>query len=132
MANDAFERAGMYFDDLNRIRVLDDETSSQAAELKDCCQEFLGDIEDFQKIADSFISIFDTVSQEVEREKIKSIGGRNLLKSYAKQREAQQEQLRALIVEKKSELDRLTAQYTALSKLEAEQQDFMDQFILQK
>ena len=36
------------------------------------------------------------------------------------------------LVEKKSELDRLTAQYAALSKLEAEQQDFMDQFILQK
>ena len=35
--------------------------------------------------------------QEVEREKMKAIGSRNLLKSYAKQREAQQEQLRALI-----------------------------------
>ena len=33
MANDAFERAGMYFDDLNRIRVLDDETSSQVDKL---------------------------------------------------------------------------------------------------
>jgi hypothetical protein len=35
--------------------------------------------------------------QEVELEKIKAIGSRNLLKSYTKQREAQQEQLRALI-----------------------------------
>ena len=35
--------------------------------------------------------------KEVEREKMKAIGSRNLLKSYAKQREAQQEQLRALI-----------------------------------
>ena len=26
---DALERSGMYFDDLNRIRVLDDETHSQ-------------------------------------------------------------------------------------------------------
>ena len=55
-----------------------------------------------------------------------------MLKSYAKQREAQQEQLRALIVEKKTELDRLNTQYTALAKMEAEQQEFMDQFILQK
>ena len=86
----------------------------------------------FQKIADSFIVIFDTVSKEVEKEKIKSIGARNLLKSYSKQREAQQEQLRALIVEKKTELDRLNTQYTALAKMEAEQQDFMEQFILQK
>ena len=37
-----------------------------------------------------------------------------------------------IVVEKKSELDRLTAQYTALAKLEAEQQEFMEQFVLQK
>ena len=110
-----------------------------------------------------------------------AIGARNLLKSYAKQREAQQEQLRALIVEKKSELDRwekcimiriqiivitniicteahfgererwqlfsffshfrlyftsptsrLSTQHTALTKVEAEQQEFIEQFILQK
>ena len=58
--------------------------------------------------------IFDTVSREVEKEKIKAIGARNLLKSYAKQRESEQEQLRALIVEKKTELDRLSTQETII------------------
>jgi hypothetical protein len=36
---------------------------AQAQELQQMCQSFLGDIEDFQKIADGFISIFDTVSK---------------------------------------------------------------------
>ena len=72
------------------------------------------------------------MSKEVEVEKMKAIGARNLLKSYAKQREAQQEQLRALIVEKKSELDRLNTQYNALAKMESEQQEFIEQFMLQK
>ena len=36
------------------------------------------------------------------------------------------------IVEKKSELERLSTQYAALSKVEADQQDFIDQFVLQK
>jgi len=36
---------------------------TQAQELQQMCQSFLGDIEDFQKIADGFISIFDTVSK---------------------------------------------------------------------
>lgn len=44
---------------------------------------------------EEYIDILDM--KEVEREKMKAIGSRNLLKSYAKQREAQQEQLRALI-----------------------------------
>ena len=64
--------------------------------------------------------IFDTVSKEVEKEKIKAIGARNLLKSYAKQRESQQEQLRALVVEKKTELDRLNTQHAALAKVTAQ------------
>ena len=97
----------MHFDDLNRIRVLDEDTASQvdtiscyaflttlqlpkvcvvlqdhaflserdhicqAQELREVCQDFLGDIGDFQKIADSFIVIFDAVSKEVETEKMK-------------------------------------------------------------
>ena len=100
MAGEALEKAGMHFDDLNRIRVLDEDTASQvssdyqfefqthsilifqclrrneshvaqAQELREVCQDFLGDIGDFQKIADSFIVIFDAVSKEVETEKMK-------------------------------------------------------------
>ena len=97
-ANEALEKAGLHFDDLNRIRVLDEDTALQAAELKEVCQDFLGDIGQFQKIADSFIVIFDTVSKEVEQEKLKAIGARNLLKSYAKQREAQQEQVSSVSI----------------------------------
>lgn len=37
---------------------------------------------------------------------VQAIGARNLLKSVAKQREAQQQQLQALIAEKKMQLER--------------------------
>jgi len=63
---------------------------------------------------------------------LKAIGSRNLLKSIAKQREAQQEQLRALIVEKKMELERLRTQHESLHKEEHEQSEFIEQLILQK
>ena len=33
--------------------------------MKEVCEEFLGDIEGFQKIADSFIAIFDAVSKVI-------------------------------------------------------------------
>ena len=48
MASEALDKAGLHFDDLNRIRVLDEDSSSQAQELKEVCQDFLGDIGDFQ------------------------------------------------------------------------------------
>ena len=46
----------------------------QAEELKRTCNDFLHNVSEFKKIADSFIIIFDTVSQEVEKEKISAIG----------------------------------------------------------
>ena len=41
MAEDAIAKAGLYFDDLHKIRVLDPEISSQTSELKDECKDFL-------------------------------------------------------------------------------------------
>ena len=63
---------------------------------------------------------------------MKAIGARNSLKSMTKQREAQQQQLRALIAEKQTQLERFKLQYELLLKQEAEQNDFIEQFMMQK
>ncbi|XP_022342480.1 intraflagellar transport protein 20 homolog [Crassostrea virginica] len=132
MADEALARAGLHFDELNKIRVLEPEVAQQTVELKEECKEFVDKIGDFQKIVGSFIEVVDNVSKEVEKEKMKALGSRNLLKSIAKQREAQQQQLQALITEKKMQLERLRIQYDALQKEETEQNEFIEQFILQK
>jgi len=132
MADDAIAKAGLHFDELNKIRVLEPEIASQTNELKDECREFLDKMTQFQKIVSGFIQLIDSVSNEVEKEKMKAIGSRNLLKSIAKQREAQQEQLRALILEKKMELERLRTQHESLLKEEHDQSEFIEQLILQK
>ena len=54
----------------------------------------------------SFIEMVDGLAKQVEQEKMKAIGARNLLKSIAKEREAQKQQLQALIAEKKMQLER--------------------------
>ncbi|XP_048735102.1 intraflagellar transport protein 20 homolog [Ostrea edulis] len=132
MADEALARAGLHFDELNKIRVLEPDVAQQTVELKEECKEFVDKIGDFQKIVGSFIEVVDNVSKEVEKEKMKAIGSRNLLKSIAKQREAQQQQLQALITERKMQLERLRIQYEALQKEENEQNEFIEQFILQK
>ena len=48
----------------------------------------------------------DSLAGQVEREKMKAIGARNHLKSIAKERESQKQQLLALIAEKKMQLER--------------------------
>lgn len=49
-----------------------------------------------------------------------------------KAREQEQQRLQALIVEKFLALERLKVEHDSLMKIEAEQQEFMDQFMLQK
>ncbi|ESO95305.1 hypothetical protein LOTGIDRAFT_188589 [Lottia gigantea] len=132
MADEALANAGLHFDELNKIRVLEPEVSQQTTELKEECKDFVEKIGDFQKIVGTFIGVVDNVAKEVEKEKMKAIGARNLLKSIAKQREAHQQQLHALIIEKKMQLERLRIQHDALNKEESEQNDFLDQLILQK
>jgi intraflagellar transport protein 20 len=47
----------------------------------------------FQKIVGSLIELVDQLVKEAENEKMKAVGVQNLLKSIAKQRETQQQQL---------------------------------------
>ncbi|KAJ1522106.1 hypothetical protein ONE63_002417 [Megalurothrips usitatus] len=127
---ETFSRTGLHFDELNKIRVLEPDVSSQTEELQSECKDFVEKISDFQKIADSFLAMVDSLSEEVEAAKLKAIGTRNLLKSMAKKREAQQQQLQALILEKSTELERLRIQHQSLLRTEQEQQEFIQQLVL--
>ena len=61
------------------------------------CNDFMFCVGQFKRIADSFIDIIDAVSNEVEKEKISAIGAQNLLQTSAKHREAQIQQLTAMV-----------------------------------
>ncbi|XP_023700702.1 intraflagellar transport protein 20 homolog isoform X1 [Paramormyrops kingsleyae] len=132
MATDPLAEAGLHFDDFNKLRVLEPEVGQRSTELKEECKDFVDKIGQFQKIVGGLIDHVDMLAREAEREKMKAIGARNLLRSVAKQREAQQQQLEALLAEKRMQLERYRIEYEALSKVEAEQNEFIDQFILQK
>jgi len=124
--------SGIFFDELSKVRVLEPEISQQTQELKGECKEFVGKIDDFQKIVGGFLEMVDSLAQDVEKEKMKTIGMRNQLESMTKQREAQQQQLRALIAEKHTQLERFKIQLDFLQKQEAEQNEFIEQFMMQK
>lgn len=51
------------------------------------------EINEFQKISNGFITIVDKLGQEVERQKIKAIGARNILQTMEKQKDVNQQQL---------------------------------------
>lgn len=41
MADEALSRAGLHFDEINKIRVLEPEVAQQTQELKEECREFV-------------------------------------------------------------------------------------------
>ncbi|KDR15474.1 intraflagellar transport protein 20 homolog [Zootermopsis nevadensis] len=131
MADD-LQKAGLYFDELSKIRVLEPDVAQETNKLKEECRDFVEKITDFQKIADGFILMTASLAKEVEKEKLKAIGARNLLKSVAKQREAEQQQLQALITEKSMELERLEIQYHSLQKTEEEQRQIIEHLVLHR
>ena len=112
--------------------ITDEEASGQATDLRDNCGTFIKSLSDFAGIAKGFIEIFDAVAKEVEKQKIQAIGAQNLLQTYAKQRETELSQLTALIRESQLAHERLESEYHSLQQLEAAQNDFMEQFVLQK
>merc|ERR1712154_339430 len=132
MADEALAKAGLHFDELNKIRVLEPDVAQQTKDLKEECKDFVDKIGEFKKIVGSFIEMVDGVAKEVEKEKMKAIGARNLLKSITKQREAQQLQLQAVITEKRMQLQRLRIQLDSLQKEEGDQNEFLEQLISQK
>ncbi|KAM7312510.1 intraflagellar transport protein 20 homolog [Ixodes scapularis] len=132
MANEALAKAGLYVDELNKIRIADPNITRQTQELKDDCHKFVDRMVEFQGIVNKSIAVSNKLAILVEQEKLKAIGSRNLLESVAKDREMQQQQLHALVLEKKIELERLKVQLNTLKKEEAEQNELIEQFLLQR
>ncbi|XP_003701633.1 intraflagellar transport 20 [Megachile rotundata] len=118
---DSLAKYGIYIDDLSKIRVLEPEVANQANKLKEECQNFVSRITEFQSNCNEFLQLINQLANEVEKEKMRTIGTRNLLRSVAKERDAQKQQIQAQIVEKSMELERLRIQYDSLKKIEMEQ-----------
>ncbi|XP_076653966.1 intraflagellar transport 20 [Halictus rubicundus] len=124
---DSLGKYGIYIDDLSKIRVLEPEVANQTNKLKEECHNYVSKIVEFQANSDEFIQIIEQLANEVEKEKMKTIGTRNVLRSMAKERNAQKQQIQAQIIEKSMELERLRIQYDSLKKIEMEQLETIEQ-----
>ncbi|XP_053278153.1 intraflagellar transport protein 20 homolog isoform X2 [Pleuronectes platessa] len=71
MAKDPLAEAGIYFDELNKLRVLEPYVGQKTSELKEECKEFVDKIGQFQKIVGGLIELVDELAKEAETEKMK-------------------------------------------------------------
>lgn len=123
---------GLYFDEVSKLRVIEPEKQQETQQLREECKEFVDRLGKFHEVVNSLISQYTTLSKSVDHEKMQAIGSRNVLQSMSKKREAEALQLQALLAEKTAHLERLNVQYQSLQKVLEEQEQFIEEFILQK
>lgn len=111
---DSLAKYGLFVDDLCKIRILEPEITTQSDKLKDECHDFVSskcefkqvtlerfinkffnliEITEFKKNSERFINLLDKLATEVEKEKMRTIGARNLLSSVEKQRDVQKQKI---------------------------------------
>jgi len=125
-ANSVLDRVGLFFDENHTLRVLEPELNSATGELTVQCAQFIDYSSNFQDIVEDFVQVVDKLANEVEAQKIRALGTRNQLKSVAKERENERQQLQGLVVEKRLELERLRTQFASIQRLENEQADLIE------
>ncbi|XP_055613834.1 intraflagellar transport protein 20 homolog [Uranotaenia lowii] len=126
--NEEFGKSGLYVDDLYTLRVIDPDVANETNDLREECEQFTDKLEEFRRIIEQFSTIVESFASEVDREKMRAIGVQNLLKTFSKQREAEQQQIQSAIIEKMVELDKLKIEFQYLQRIESEQQEIIDNF----
>ncbi|XP_050097410.1 intraflagellar transport protein 20 homolog [Anopheles aquasalis] len=123
-----FGKSGLFIDDLYALRVIDPQVANETNELKEECEQFTDKLAEFRRIIDQFANIIETFAVEVDQEKMRAVGVQNMLKTFSKQRESEQQQIQSEIIEKMVELDKLKIEYQYLQRIESEQQEMIDAF----
>ncbi|XP_049866916.1 intraflagellar transport protein 20 homolog [Pectinophora gossypiella] len=120
------QKAHLYYDDINKIRVLENNVLKETIDLKDTCKDYDSKVQDFGKIINSLLEVLKELGDNVEKQKMAAIGAMNLLKSITKERESEQAKLQAEINDKTMILEQLDSEYDALQILEATQMETIE------
>ncbi|XP_063359326.1 intraflagellar transport protein 20 homolog [Cydia amplana] len=120
------QKAHLYYDDINKIRVLEPTILKETEDVRDTCKDYETKIQVFGKIINSLLAMLTELGENVEKQKMAAIGSMNLLQSIAKERETEQAKLQAQINEKTIILEQLDSEYDALQILEATQMETME------
>ncbi|KAH8413814.1 hypothetical protein KR222_008728 [Zaprionus bogoriensis] len=124
------QKAGLYIDEIYRLRVQDPRIANQTIELRQECLEYLKNLQAFKKLGEDFFKISSNFAKDVEKEKLRAIATQNQLKTMSKQRQAERQVFQSQILEQTVELERLKSEHQYLQRIESEQQEIMNNFLM--
>lgn len=112
--------------DRDGVHMLPQENIKEANALQEECREFMTKTGQFNSIVQDYISVVDVQAKNIEAEKKKAIGLRSRTESEAEVRKRKQREIKAQVMEKKAELERLKAQHDSLLKVEQNQKNLIE------
>lgn len=124
------QKAGLYIDEIYRLRVQDPRIANQTIKLRQECLEYSKNLQVFKKFGEDFHKTSSDFAKDVEREKLRAIGTQNQLKTMAKQRQTEQQVYQSQILEQTVELERLKSEHQYLQRVESEQQEIINNFLM--
>ncbi|XP_075678753.1 intraflagellar transport 20 isoform X1 [Dermatophagoides pteronyssinus] len=111
--------------DNQTIRLIQPEIWQKSQTLQELIHLFLEKNDDFKKIVSNFVQTLNMVGEMIEKEKIKAIGSRSLIKALEMKRDSLREQYRNMIREKKIEYERMQLEHELLRREELQQQNLL-------
>lgn len=120
------DKVKISFDSEYRVRVLEEAKFKKSEELEKECSGFLEKIGTFSDKVNALVEILESHATRIDAQKLKAIGLRMAAENEADQRQRQERALRAVINEKKAELDRYVAQFQSLERIESEQKVLLE------
>jgi intraflagellar transport protein 20 len=120
------ENVKITFDNEYRIRALEPTKFKKAEDLEAECGTFSDKISSFSDKITSLVEILESNASRIDSQKLKAIGLRMSVENEAENRNRQKRALETMIKEKRAELDRFTAQYQSLERIESEQKAILE------
>ena len=93
-----------------QIRVIEPEQFKETKKLKEGCDVFSGEVNDFMQTVKTFLEFMDAQSKRVEDQKLRSIALRNRVQDEIESRKRAQIDIQNVIEQKQKELERLSSE----------------------
>jgi intraflagellar transport protein 20 len=116
------EDKAVMFDAHGVIRVYDPELYEQSTKTLTTQREYVDKMDQFKSVITQSMTIVQQLGKAIEREKLRAIGARNMAESEAEARKRVIREAELRVEEQQAELDRASAEYNSLLKVEQEQQ----------
>ncbi|GMS80691.1 hypothetical protein PENTCL1PPCAC_2866, partial [Pristionchus entomophagus] len=131
-ADGILKKAGLYMDDLHRLRLLAPDAWETTTALSEQSKEFSGLLDSFLGSSNSLIKTFEEVAALVEAERLRAMSLKSQLAAVSKgggaDVESKRGQIQVMIRQKEVEQERLRTELEAAARVESEQKEFIQRF----